>query len=491
MSRHDWINRRRFLYGGGLGAGAIAFDLLNHRETEGALATHHAATASSVIFLFMSGGPSQVDTFDPKPELERLAGKDVPESIARTVPKIKRAGLKNLMGSPWTFDRYGESGIPVSTLLPNTARHIDDLCVIRSMQHNNPVHGPGECVALTGTAAGDRPSIGSWSLYGLGTANESLPAFVGMNLHSDGMQFPQAAGWGSGFLPSGLQGTIVDPVKGIRHVEMPPQTSVGQRRDQLELIRWFNRRHLERFGGQHATGQDAAGQNAEGQNAAGQNAAGQNAAGQSELRARLESYETAFQMQTSAPELFDIADETQQTQTLYGIDQPQAKTVGRACLLARRMVQRGVRFVQVRVGGWDAHGNIQGNHTKMAARTDVPIAGLLADLKQRGLLQSTLVVWAGEFGRTPTMEGRGKGRDHSPAGYSIWMAGGGVQGGQIIGATDPLGYVATERPVSPHDFHATLLHALGIDANRLTYNHHGRDEVPTVFGGQAVREVFG
>ncbi|WP_182865434.1 DUF1501 domain-containing protein [Stieleria mannarensis] len=466
MSQHDWINRRRFLYGGGLGAGAMTFDLLRHAEATGAHPTHHAATASSVILLFMSGGPSQVDTFDPKPELERLAGKDVPESIARTVPKIKRAGLKNLMGSPWTFDRHGESGIPVSTLFPQTARHVDDLCVIRSMQHNNPVHGPGECVALTGTAAGDRPSIGSWSLYGLGTANESLPAFVGMNLHTDGMQFPQAAGWGSGFLPSGLQGTIVDPAQGIRHVAMPPQTNARQRRDQLELIRWFNRRHLEQFGGQ-------------------------NAQGQSELRARLESYETAFQMQTSAPELFDIADESKQTRSMYGLDQPQAKTVGRACLLARRMVQRGVRFVQVRVGGWDAHGNIQGNHTKMAARTDVPIAGLLADLKQRGLLQTTLVVWAGEFGRTPTMEGRGKGRDHSPAGYSVWMAGGGVRGGQIIGATDPLGYVATERPVSPHDFHATLLHALGIDANRLTYNHHGRDEVPTVFGGQAVGEVFG
>ncbi|QDV85623.1 DUF1501 domain-containing protein [Planctomycetes bacterium TBK1r] len=461
MTSNPWIDRRRFLYGGGLGAGAMALQLLRHAEAEGANATHHPATASSVIFLFMSGGPSQVDTFDPKPELDRLAGKDVPDSIAETIPKIKRAGLKNLMGSPWSFKPYGESGIPVSDLLPKTAEHVDDLCVIRSMQHNNPVHGPGECVALTGTSAGDRPSIGSWSLYGLGTANESLPAFIGMNLHTDGMQFPQGAGWGSGFLPSGFQGTVVDPAKGIRHVDMPEQTSKQQRRDQLELIRWFNQRHLDQSGGQ------------------------------SELRARLESYETAFQMQTSAPELFDIGKETQQTRDLYGLNHPDGKTVGRACLLARRMVQRGVRFVQVRVGGWDAHGNIKGNHSKMAARTDVPIAGLLADLKQRGLLQSTLVVWAGEFGRTPTMEGRGKGRDHSPAGYSIWMAGGGVQGGQIIGATDPLGYVATERPVSPHDFHATMLHALGIDANRLTYNHHGRDEVPTVFGGEAVREVFG
>lgn len=464
MHSTNRIDRRRFLYatglGAGLGTGSIAFQSLLHAEQGDGQVIHHPATAQSVILLFMSGGPSQVDTFDPKPELARLAGRDVPDSIAQTVPKIKRAGLKNLMGSPWQFNQYGESGIPVSDLFPSVARHVDDMCVVRSMQHRNPVHGPGECVALTGTGAGNRPSIGSWSLYGLGSANERLPAFLTMNLHTDGMQFPQAAGWNSGFLPSDLQGTVVDPVKGIRNVEMPAQTTTAERRDQLELIRWFNQRHLIQSGHQ------------------------------SELQARLRSYETAFQMQTSAPELFDLARETSSTHDLYQLDQKQTGTVGRACLLARRMVERGVRFVQVRVGGWDAHGNIKGNHSKMASTTDGPIAALLEDLKQRDLLKSTLVVWAGEFGRTPTMEGRGQGRDHSPAGYTIWMAGGGVRGGQIIGATDPLGYVATERPVSPHDFHATILHALGIDANRLTYNHHGRDEVPTVFGGQAVQEVF-
>lgn len=409
----------------------------------------------------MSGGPSQVDTFDPKPQLAKFAGQDVPDSIASNVPQIKRAGLRNLMASPWSFQQHGESGIPVSELMPEVAKHGDDLCIIRSLNHRNPVHGPGECVALTGTGAGDRPSIGSWSVYGLGSETQDLPAFITMNLRTDGMQFPQAAGWGPGFLPSRFQGTVVEQARGIRDVEMPTGTSDADRRRQLDLIQWFNRQYLDRIG-RH-----------------------------SELDARIRSYEMAFRLQTAAPELFDLSQESAKMQELYGLEESATKTVAHGCLLARRMVERGVRFVQVRVGGWDAHGNIKGNHTKMAARTDKPVAGLLADLKQRGLLQSTLVVWGGEFGRTPTMEGRGHGRDHSPAGYTMWLAGGGVQGGQIVGATDPLGYVAVERPVSPHDFHATILHALGLDANRLTYLHHGRKEVPTVFGGDAVTEVFG
>jgi hypothetical protein len=443
-----------------LGAGTIALQSLLQAEEKKVPRTHFSPTASRVIFLFMSGGPSQVDTFDPKPALQRQSGQDVPESIAREVPQISRAGLKNLLASPWTFQRYGESGIEVSELLPATARHVDDLCVIRSMQHRNPVHGPGECVATTGTAAGDRPSIGAWSLYGLGSANENLPAFITMNVHTDGMQFPQAAGWGPGFLPSRFQGTVVDPNKGVRHVKMPADIRREDRRKQLDLIEWFNRRHLESVGPH------------------------------SELEARLSSYETAFRMQVSAPELFDLASETKATRELYGMDTPPTEIVGRTCLLARRMVERGVRFVQVRIGGWDAHSKIKANHSRMAKITDRPIAALLGDLKQHGLLDSTLVVWGGEFGRTPTMEGRGNGRDHSPAGYTVWMAGGGVKGGQVIGQTDPLGYVAIDRPVSPHDFHATILHALGLDANRLTYLHHGREEVPTVFGGAAIGEVF-
>ena len=452
------LHRRQFLLQSGLGS--LALGTLLAEETQRAAKPHFAPSADSIIYLFMAGGPSQVDTFDPKPELTKLAGKDVPESLARAVPRIKRAGLKNLFASHWKFARYGQSGVDISELLPRTAGHADELCVIRSLQHRNPVHGPSECLALTGTAAGDRPSIGAWSLYGLGSANDNLPAFLTMNLHSDGMQFPQAAGWSAGFLPAHHQATVVDPSRGIRFTKLPEGTDTQRRERELNLIRQLNERHLKSVGPQH------------------------------ELDARLRSYELAFRMQTAAPELFDLSKETEATRKLYGIDQPATQLVAQGCLLARRMVERGVRFMQVRVGGWDAHGNIKKNHTRQCVRTDQPIAALLQDLKKRGLLKRTLVVWGGEFGRTPTMEGRANGRDHSPAGYTSWLAGGGVKGGQIIGATDPIGYVATERPVSIPDFHATLLYSLGLDAHRLSYNHHGREEKPIVFGGNTVKEVF-
>ncbi|WP_231746577.1 DUF1501 domain-containing protein [Maioricimonas rarisocia] len=460
------ITRRSFAAASGFGIGSLALRslLAGDASTAGPGDTplpHHPPTARSVIVLFMAGGPSQVDTFDPKPELAKLAGKDVPDSIARNVPKIKRAGLKNLLASPWKFIPRGESGIPISTLLPETARHADDLCVIRSMTHRNPVHGPGECVALTGTGAGDRPSVGAWSIYGLGSESRELPAFITMNLMTEGMQHPQAAGWGPGFLPSRYQGTVVEPVRGIDDVDMPAGVSNERRQRELEVIRQLNRRYLDSV--EH----------------------------HSELEARIRSYEMAFRMQTAAPELFDTGQESKQTQQLYGLDADATKTVGRACLLARRMVERGVRFIQIRVGGWDAHGNIRGNHTNMAGRTDKPIAGLIADLKRRGLLDSTLLVWGGEFGRTPTMEGRAKGRDHSPAAYAVWLAGGGVRGGQIIGETDPIGYTVTARPVKPVELHATMLHALGINSDRLVYDHHGLQETPVgVTGGRPVLEAF-
>lgn len=464
----DRFTRRSFVSlasAGGLGLGPLALESLLAADSAAGLADappHHEPTARSVILLFMSGGPSHVDTFDPKPELAKLAGKDVPDSIARNVPKIKRAGLRNLMASPWAFRPRGECGMPISTLLPGVAEHADELCVIRSMTHRNPVHGPGECVALTGSGTAERPSLGAWSLYGLGSATQELPAFVAMNLYSDGMQHPQAAGWGPGFLPSRHQGTVVDPAQGIRDVAMPAGTDVVRRRHELDVIRGLDQRFLDRVE-QH-----------------------------SELEARLRSYETAFRMQTAAPELFDLAGESAETRALYGYDDDVSRPVARGCLLARRMVERGVRFVQVRVGGWDAHGNLKGNHERMAARTDRPIAGLLADLKRRGLLDSTLLVWGGEFGRTPTMEGRSNGRDHSPAAYSVWLAGGGVRGGTIVGATDPIGYTVTERPVKPTDLHATILHALGVDSERLEYDHHGLRETPLgVTGGAPVVEAFG
>jgi hypothetical protein len=459
------INRRAMLAQCGAGMGTLALATL--LADDGLLAGESGeadkrpqGTAKHVIFLFMSGAPSQVDTFDPKPLLGKLDGQDVPESIAEHVPRIKRSGLKNLMASPFKFQPYGESGIPVSELLPHTARQVDDLCVIRSLAHRNPVHGPAECITLTGTQVGDRPSLGSWLTYGLGSENESLPSFVVMNANSSAMQFPQAAGWSAGFLPARHQGTVVEQ-SGIRNVRMPAEYTDASRRRQLELMEFLNRRHMEKLGDN------------------------------SELEARIRSYELAFRMQAAAPEVFDLGKETQQTKEMYGIGNKTTGEMAARCLTARRLVEAGVRFVQIRLGGWDAHANLTGNHSNMCARSDQPIAALLADLKQRNLLDETLVVWGGEFGRTPTMEGKGKGRDHSPGGYVTWLAGGGIRGGQIIGQTDEIGYTPVERPLRPSDLHATILHALGIDQYKLFYDHHGRKELVTVLGGEVIREAFG
>ena len=459
-------SRRQWLQETGFGIGAIACSTLsesvsaNESSQAASPGPHHPARAQNVIVLFMSGGPSQVDTFDPKPELDRLHGLDVPESVARQVPRIQRAGLFNLMASPFQFQQYGESGLPVSELFPQTARMADELCVIRSMNHSNPVHGPGECVALTGSAVGDRPSLGAWTHYALGSETENLPAFIAMNLNTDGMQYPQASGWGSGFLPAAYQGVPVSAKSGIRHIDMPDDMTDKRRSDQLQLLQQLNKQHLDSVGAN------------------------------SELEARIRSYEIVTRLQQTAPELFDLAQESTLTQSQYGIDQSPTENMGRACLLARRMVERGVRFVQLRYGGWDAHGNLEGNHRKMAGQTDQPVAALLADLKARGLLDNTLVVWGGEFGRTPTMEGRQRGRDHNPSGYTIWMAGGGVRGGHVVGQTDAIGYTPIETPVGIHDLHATILHLLGLDQNRTTYLHHGREEMPTVLGGKVVTEVL-
>jgi len=369
-----------------------------------------------------------------------------------------------LMASPFSFKKYGQSGIPVSNLFPETARMVDDLCVIRSMNHRIPVHGPGECVALTGGAIGDRPSMGSWVTYGLGSQSGDLPGFVVFLSNTTGPA-PQPPGWGPGFLPSRYQGTVVDGKKGVPYTAMPASYTNSNRREQLDFIKWMNHKHLSRVGND------------------------------SELEARISSYELGYRLQTSAPETFDLSNETKNTEKLYGIDQSATSEFGKQCLIARRMVEKGVRCVQLRNGGWDAHGSLESNHIKQSRAVDLPIAGLLTDLKQRGLLDQTLVVWGGEFGRTPTCQanqkGKKRGRDHSPAGYTVWMAGGGVKGGQIIGATDELGYVPVERPLAPADLHATMLHAMGLDQHKLIYNHNNRAEIPTVFGGEVVREVFG
>ncbi len=469
-NRGTYIVSRRDILRGSLSLGTVALtgllanDGLLYASTGSPVELHgpdFAPRAKRVIWLYMAGGPSHIDTFDPKPELNSLDGGDVPESIAKNVPRLKRGGgLKNLMGSPFKYKKYGQSGTEVSELFSHTAAHVDELCVIRSMHHRNPVHGPGECVMLTGTGVGDRPSIGSWVTYGLGSENDNLPWFIAMHLNTHPRQPAQASGWGSGFLPPSYQGTVVDAKQGIRNITMPPAYDSTSRRQQLDMLAALNQEHTEAVGGHP------------------------------ELEARIKSYELAYRMQTAAPELFDISQESAYTQQLYGLDNESTASMGKHCLLARRLAEAGVRFIQIRYADWDAHSKLHSNHVKNAAGCDLPIAALLTDLKQRGLLDDTLVIWGGEFGRTPTMEGGKGGRDHSPTAFTYWLAGGGVQGGQVIGATDPIGYTPIERPIRPSDFHATLLHALGINQHELYYMHHGRKELATVLGGDIVHSVF-
>ena len=460
------VNRREVLQRAGLGFGTLALAHLLAEDGLLSAAEEKPDTfplkpvggkARSVIFLFMGGGPSHVDTFDPKPELRKLNGKDVPQSIAADIPRVARARLRNLFASPYQFARCGRSGIAVSEIFPEIGKRIDDICVLRGCHHDSPIHAPAEYIATTGTQVGDRPSLGAWLAYGLGSPNRNLPAFVVFVAGGSG----RPVAWSSGFLPARYQGTVVGK-EGIPNLAMPPGFTDRRRRTQLDLLGELNRRHLERHGGL------------------------------SELDARIQSYELAFRMQTTASEAFDLARETKETAHLYGLHDRETAEFAACCLLARRLVERGVRFVQLRSGGWDAHGNLVKNHTPQARKTDRPIAGLLADLKRRGLLEQTLVVWGGEFGRTPAAENPGPtpGRDHSPSGYSMWLAGGGVKGGQVIGATDAVGYAAVEQPVHPNDLHATVLHALGVDQERLFFRHSNRKEKVTVNGGEVVKEVF-
>ena len=458
------LSRREMLSRAGLGIGSLA--LANLLLDDGALADEAgavarrdpAAKARSLIFLFMGGGPSHVDTWDPKPLLARLHGKDVPESIAARVPRIARSPLVNLMASPFRFAPRGSSGIEVSELFQHVGSLVDELCVIRSCRHNTPIHAPAEYLSMTGTQVGDRPSLGSWLVYGLGSENASLPGFVVFT--SDGNGRPTA--WSSGFLPARYQATVVPGSQTIANLAMPPGVTDESRRAQLRLMDDLNRRHVAEHGPI------------------------------SELDARIRTYELAFRMQAAAPEAFDIAKETDETHRLYGLDHKDTAEFGRHCLLARRLVERGVRFVQLRSGNWDAHAKLAENHSERCRKTDRPIAALLTDLKRRGLLDETLVIWGGEFGRTPAAQGGATtaGRDHSPSGYSMWLAGGGVKGGQVIGATDEVGYAAIDSPVHPNDMHATILHALGINEQHLYYTHHNRREKVTVNGGTVVRRVF-
>ncbi|TWU12241.1 hypothetical protein CA54_10640 [Symmachiella macrocystis] len=424
---------------------------------------HFTARAKSVIFLFMYGGPSQVDLWDPKPELVKRSGEVMPNLDNDPLFKVRNPG--KLLGSTRTFTPAGESGIPVSDLFPHVANCVDDIAVIRSMYADSFAHGSGLLQMNTGFVRQGNPSCGSWINYGLGTSNQNLPGYVVLLDHRGG-PITGPPNWSSGYMPATYQGTQFRTT-GAPIVDLRSSIGLSQQRqrDQLDLIGMLNQRHQ------------------------------QQRPGESDLQSRIDSYELAFRMQQHAPEAVDMSAESAATQSLYGLDEKQTEKFGRRCLMARRLVERGVRFVQVYSGGghseqtWDAHSNVNKNHEEHCRNTDRPVAGLLQDLKRQGLLDETLVVWTGEFGRTPTAQ-NGKGRDHSPRGFSAWMAGGGIKGGQTIGATDEFGFAAVENKVHVHDLHATILHLLGLDHELLTYFHGGRDMRLTDVEGRVVRELL-
>ena len=439
--------RRQFLTEAGGGAGILALSALCQAETSIESGFHFPAKAKRVIWLFMHGGPSHVDLFDPKPALTKYSGQPLPDSFGQVM--TRRNVAKNPLLAPIRkFRPRGESGLEVSDLLPHIATCADELCVIRSM-HGDSVNHPQSVYQMnTGSILMGNPSVGSWVAYGLGSENQNMPAFLVLPDPGGGIKGGPPA-WGSGYLPATYQGVTMRPGKvPILDLKPQPQVTTQQQLADLSLIQKLNRRHMEQrdFDDQ--------------------------------LAARINAYELAFRMQTEAPELVDISGETQTTLSMYGIDQKETQEFGQRCLLARRMVERGVRFVQLYSGdtnGWDAHSDVEKNHSEYCLRTDKPVAGLLKDLRQRGLLEDTLVIWGGEFGRMPMSE-QGKGRDHNPWGYSVWLAGAGTKGGQFHGATDDIGLRAAHDKVSVSDFHATILHLMGIDHTQLTYYHNGLDK---------------
>jgi hypothetical protein len=417
-----------------------------------------------VIFLFMYGGPSQVDLFDPKPELTKQDGKPIPvfkADDAFNIGKTKNIAMK----SPYRFGRHGQAGIAIAETYPELAKHADELCVIRSMHCESNNHGPALFQMNSGAVQAGRPSMGSWVAYGLGSECENLPAYVVM-LDHQGAPINGAMNWSNGYMPAAFQGVPFRPTgEPIAYLTPPPGVSSQRQRSRLDLLKKWNEENL-----------------------------GENP-GESALAARIASYELAYRMQSEAAEAVDLAREPQSVHRLYGLDNKNSAHFGRNCLLARRLVERGVRFVQLYSGGnegpraWDAHDDLKANHDLHCAETDRPIAGLLTDLKSRGLLESTLVIWGGEFGRTPTAES-GKGRDHHARGFSMWLAGGGIKGGMTYGATDDFGYHAVENQVSVPDLHATVLHLLGMDHLRLTYRFMGRDMRLTDVSGEVIKPII-
>jgi hypothetical protein len=467
LSRRDWLERSANGFGmlalAGLcaqqhPAAAAAVDSANPLAAK---LPHFAAQAKRVIFLFMSGGPSHIDLFDPKPKVAEMAGKPLPFEM----PKLLRTKTGNLLGSPFKFAKHGQSGTEISELFPKLAARADDLCVIRSMVSDNINHN-GACLQMnTGEQAFSRPSMGSWAIYGLGTENQDLPGFVVISPAQPAQGAPL---WGSSFLPAAYQGTLVSnltrPIDNLSNA----MASIGDQRRQLDVLKRLNQLHRE--------------QRPE----------------DSRLAARLESFELAYRMQIEAPEAFDVTRESLETQKRYGIGEKATDIYGKQCLMARRLIERGVRFVQVyhtqtavrsSCQLWDQHGNLRTELTNNCLATDTPISGLLTDLKSRGLLNDTLVIWGGEFGRTPTAESA-DGREHHPFGFTMWLAGGGVKAGMTYGATDEFGWHSIENRVHVHDLHATVLHLLGLDHTKLTYRYSGRDYRLTDVHGTIVKDIL-
>jgi hypothetical protein len=460
------LGRRALLRQSAAGFGFLGLRaLLGAEQPAGPLdakSPHFTPRAKRVIFLFMHGGPSSIDTFDPKPRLDRDHGKPVPFKRGLT---FGEDGVRGLMKSPWGFKQYGQSGIPVSDLFPNVGGCADDLCIIRSMVGDGVDHGAALLQLHTGMFSFKRPSMGSWALYGLGTENQDLPGFITIkpSLGHGGQN-----NWSSSFLPGQYQGTpIGNSGLKVEEIEKEPVPYLIPRglpsehlRHELDMVQSMNRRHAE------ANGQDP------------------------ELEARIGALELAFRMQVTAPEAFEVEKESEATKKLYGLDNEVTRDFGWQCLLARRLSERGVRFVQCSHSyKWDQHTELQKLHTQNAAEVDKPIAGLLKDMKARGLLEDTLVIWGGEFGRTPWAQGE-DGRDHNPYGYTIWMAGGGTKPGFIYGSTDEFGYHAIENRMHIHDLHATVLHLLGLDHERLTYRYAGRDFRLTDVAGAVAKGIM-
>lgn len=474
MSQHIPIasSRREFLFHSGGGLGAIALQWLMARDAAAAEKTknplaakkpHFEPTAKRVIFLFMVGGPSQMDLFDPKPGLAKWAGKPLPASTGR--PKSQfTSGQEVILPSTRKWKKHGKSGVEVSDLMPNLAKCVDDICFLRSCWCNSTIHAPAMYELHSGRTLMGFPSLGSWVTYGLGSASENLPAYCVMP-QPEGVPEGGAPCWSAGFLPAIYQGTLLRRGPSpILNLKPPPDVGTEQNKRSFDLVKKLN--------------------------------AMQTPPGNSELEARIASYELAFRMQQHAPEAVDLSKETAATRAAYGLDDKRTADFGTRLLLARRLVERGVRFVQVYSGGgplvtqWDAHDDVNSNHERMCGHVDQPIAALLTDLKQRGLLKDTLVVWCSEFGRTPNSQG-GKGRDHNPLGYTMWLAGGGAKGGAVIGTTDEFGLHAVENKISVNDFHATILYLLGFDHEQLTFRHNGRDERLTDVAGRVVEEAVG